>query len=68
MYNNYFNNFKPTDYVSVMQSCLGVYVEKGSLPNKVVCYTCGLFDTKIIEGKVSDIKQKQLKMRPKSKV
>ena len=67
MYNNYLKNFEDDDYVTLMQSCLGMYATKGQLPDKVVCYVCGLYDTKVTEGKVKEIKQKQLKMIPKSR-
>lgn len=67
MYENYLGNFKDSDYVTLMQSCLGMYATKGHVPDKVLCYVCGLYDTKITEGKVEDLKQKQLKMIPKSR-
>ena len=70
MYNNYLGKFNDSEHVSIMQGCLGIYVVAEETPDYILSreYKRGLFDIKLVEGKVSDIKNdnyKALKLNKK---
>ena len=70
MYNNYLGKLDGEQHVSIMQGCLGIYVVLEKIDDYILSRESKypLYDIKLVEGKVDDIRNdnyKALKLNKK---